>query len=57
MSKLRTTATTLPKQSAVRTTPTRPEAELSNEELLERYPAVAEIMARWSIERMHDAEI
>ncbi|GAA0272435.1 hypothetical protein GCM10010302_07540 [Streptomyces polychromogenes] len=57
MSKLRTTAMTLPKRTDVRTAPTRPEAELSNEELLERYPAVAEIMARWSLERMIDAEI
>ncbi|MEV7547868.1 hypothetical protein [Streptomyces sp. NPDC089915] len=57
MSKLRTTAMTLPNRTAVRTTPERPRTELSNEELLERYPAVAEIMARWNLERMSDTEI
>lgn len=57
MSKLRTTAMTLPNRTAVRTTPEHPRPELSNEELLERYPAVAEIMARWNLERMSDAEI
>ncbi|MFD8144044.1 hypothetical protein [Streptomyces sp. NPDC059708] len=57
MSKLRTTAMTLPNRTAARTTPERPRPELSNEELLERYPAVAEIMARWNLERMSDTEI
>ncbi|WP_157880478.1 hypothetical protein [Streptomyces katrae] len=57
MSKFHTRATTLPNRTDVRIGPTRAGAELSDEELLERYPAVAEIMARWNLERMSDAEI
>ncbi|RKT08654.1 hypothetical protein BX286_6767 [Streptomyces sp. 3211.6] len=57
MSKFRTREMTVPSRTAVCTVPARAEVELSNEELLERYPAVAEIMARWNLERMSDAEI
>ncbi|MFJ8162248.1 hypothetical protein ACIRBY_15135 [Streptomyces sp. NPDC096136] len=56
MSKFHTRAMTLPNGTAVRTTSTRAEVELTDEELFERYPAVAEIMVRWSLERMGDAE-
>lgn len=56
MSTFHTRAMTLPNGTAVRTASTRVEAELTDEELFERYPAVAEIMVRWTLERMSDAE-
>lgn len=41
---------TLPNGTVVRTTLSNAHADLSDEELLERYPAVAEILARWERE-------